>query len=315
MKILFVWTGVTSYMADCWRELASRPGVDLKTVVEKHASGAEFDAEKLFSGLDCTVVEPGGICDFGGWKPDVLFAVGWRSRTVRTAVLSQNFRQVPKICCFDMPWRTSLRCFAARFVLHRYLRNFAAAFVPGESAARYARWLGFRTVSKGLFSLDVSRFSGRRGDSGFLYIGRDAPEKRLDLLRAAHERYRELGGKWKLEIYGGGRFVQPCDVPAVYAENACLVLTSAFDPWPLVILEATAAGLAVVASDRCGNARELGARVFPFGDAEAAARAMLDAERGAVKPAGPERAARYDCAKWADRVLRIASAPGEEAAT
>lgn len=52
MKILFVWTGVTSYMADCWRELSSRPGVELKVVVEAAPSGRHFDAAQILSGLD-----------------------------------------------------------------------------------------------------------------------------------------------------------------------------------------------------------------------------------------------------------------------
>ncbi len=58
MKILFVWTGVTSYMADCWRELQRRPGVELKVVVERVDSGKEFDAEKVLAGLDRTSSSP-----------------------------------------------------------------------------------------------------------------------------------------------------------------------------------------------------------------------------------------------------------------
>ena len=43
MNILFVWTGVTSYMADCWRALASRPDVSLKIVIEeKNEPGSAF---------------------------------------------------------------------------------------------------------------------------------------------------------------------------------------------------------------------------------------------------------------------------------
>ena len=59
MNILFVWTGVTSYMADCWRELSCLEGVSLQVVVEQVASGRAFDAAKVLSGFDCCVVELG----------------------------------------------------------------------------------------------------------------------------------------------------------------------------------------------------------------------------------------------------------------
>ena len=306
-KILFAWTGVTSYMADCWRELAGRGSVDLRVVVERCGSGGEIDAARVFRGFDAKLVDPGEAVGFGAWAPDVVFAVGWRSPTVRRIVAGAEFAGVPKVCCFDMPWRWLPRCIAARWALKPILRRYRAAFVPGAVAARYARWLGFRSVHKGLFSLDTSRFRGGAGGSGFVYIGRDAPEKRLDLLRRAHARYREMGGAWPLDFYGGGgRFVQPADVPALYRGHGCLVLASEFDPWPLVLLEATAAGLPAIVSDRCGNADELGARKVRFGDVEAMARAMAEAERGEIAPAGAGRAAEYDSRVWADRVLEIA---------
>ena len=106
MKILFVWTGVTSYMADCWRRLQQEEGIELKIVVELAEIGKEFDREKVLKSLDTCVVNdwsmdqltngPTGqgaialtrqrangltgqeaIAQFlGEWKPDVMFAVG-----------------------------------------------------------------------------------------------------------------------------------------------------------------------------------------------------------------------------------------------
>jgi len=119
--------------------------------------------------------------------------------------------------------------------------------------------------------------------SGFLYIGRYSSEKRIDLIEKAYARYRELGGTWKLDFYGqGGKFVQPDEMPGIYASHACLLLASAFDPWPLVILESRAAGMEVIASDRCGNCDELGARKVPYGDVEAMAREMLKVSQNMV---------------------------------
>ena len=41
MRILFVWTGLTSYMGDCWRELAGRRDVDLKVLVAVEGRNAQ----------------------------------------------------------------------------------------------------------------------------------------------------------------------------------------------------------------------------------------------------------------------------------
>lgn len=305
MKILFVWTGVTSYMADCWRELARKSDIELKVVIERHSSGSKIDTSKVLSEFDVQVVSGSGEIALDEWVPSVIFTVGWHSKTIRAVVTSAKYQAIPKICCFDMPWRWQLRCVAARWVLHPFLCKYRAAFVPGEMAARYARWLGFRKIYKGLFSLDASRFANEPGKQGFMFIGRNAPEKRIDVIKAAYELYKRKGGKWSLDIYGGNNFVQPSEVPGLYSRHACLLLASSFDPWPLVMLEATAAGLMVIASERCGNVGELGARSVPYGNIAAMADAMMDAERGVLKAAGRERTARYDSHVWADHVVSI----------
>ena len=305
MKILFVWTGVTSYMADCWRELARKPDIELKVVIERHSSGAEIDVSKTLSGFNVQLVSDSDEVALGEWMPNVIFAVGWHSKTVRSVVTSAKYQAIPKVCCFDMPWRWQPRCIAARWVLHPFLRKYSAAFVPGERAARYAQWLGFRKIHKGLFSLDTSRFANEPGKQGFMFVGRNSPEKRIDVIKAAYELYRRNGGKWGLDIYGGSNFVQPSEVPNLYRSHACLLLASSFDPWPLVMLEATSAGMMVIASDRCGNVDELGAISVPYGDISAMADAMMDAERGALKASGRGRTSRYDSRIWAEHVVSI----------
>ena len=100
MKILFAWTGVTSYMADCWRRLQSLDGVELKVVVENVHSGSAFEGERVLGGLDFALVESGARGDaagglLDGWKPDVVFAVGWHSLLMRDLVRRDDWRDVP----------------------------------------------------------------------------------------------------------------------------------------------------------------------------------------------------------------------------
>lgn len=198
------------------------------------------------------------------------------------------------------------------------------AFVPGEVCARYARWLGFRRVYKGLFSIDTKRFSPPSPapittsdyplttKNYFLYIGRNSPEKRLDDLRAAHKLYREQGGTLELRMYGKGLeggFVSPEQVPALMHGAAAFVLASDFDPWPLVLLEAMSAGCPVIASDRCTNRPELGKnwQVFKVGDVDGLARAMMaaGAQSLVVRDENIALARQYDCREWVKRVRKI----------
>lgn len=52
-KILFVWTGVTSYMGDCWRRLSACADVELKVVIADRSGGygTAFQNEKVMRGF------------------------------------------------------------------------------------------------------------------------------------------------------------------------------------------------------------------------------------------------------------------------
>lgn len=312
MKILFVWTGVTSYMADCWRRLASLEAVDLRIQVENVDSGSLNDASELFKGL--------ATVDFNtqsdpGWKPDVVFAASWRSRITRKTLAHRLLRDVPKIFCLDMPWRFSPRCILARFVLRGYLSAFESVWVPGRSARRYARWLGFSDgrIHEGLYAVDDEKFRCETpacGRKGFLFVGRYSPEKRIDIVEKAYSKYRTMGGSWGFSAYGqGGKYVDASGMPGLFASHACLLLASSFDPWPLVALEARFSGCEVIASDRCGNCDELSLRKVPYGDVDAMAEEMLSVEKELSSPLcsiSPLPSPVYSCRVWAERAYSIA---------
>lgn len=331
MKVLFVWTGVTSYMADCWRALSLAPDVELKVLIAERPGGygTAFDAAAVMRNLDWSFCRDlAAWKDLDGWRPDVVFSVGWREPLCRQAARWRPWAAVPKICCFDMPWEWKPKKIAARFVLWSFLRRFRAAYVPGRVSARYAKWLGFRSVFTGLFGIDVRAIRSvptpavRRG---FVYVGRLSPEKRIDVLAKAYRLYRERGGRWGLDVYGIGSeafrledipgvalkgFAQPGQVRAAYRSAGALVLTSSWDPWPLVIAESCAAELPVVCTDHCWNACELirgNGTVVPVGDARALAEEMLSLERtGSDRARGSDSLVEpYSCEAWSERVCKI----------
>lgn len=337
MKLLFVWTGFTSYMGDCWRALAAMPGVELKVLIvdREGGYGTAFKGEKIMRGLDYEVVRDAGEVERSGTRafgPDVAFIVGWREPVCRYLATCDWLKTVPKVCCFDMPWEWKLRKFAARFVLRRYLSNFAAAFVPGAVCARYARWLGFRRIERGLFGIDVEGIGSAKAPTpgeGFLFVGRLSQEKRIKDLAAAYVRYRGRcrNGRapWRLDVYGMGPeerwlkgiegvvlhgFVQPEEVRAAYHRAGAFVIASEWDPWPLVIAESCAAGLPVICTEHCWNVPELvkeNGVVCGVGDTEAMAKAMdeISAGRNIAAETGRMLIAPYSCANWAKRVVEL----------
>lgn len=307
MRILFVWPGLTGYMGDCWRELAGRNDVELRIAVniEGNQYGQAFSPADVLRDLDWnTQLQK-------GWKPDVAFIVGWRDKLCRTATLSEWLSDVPKVCCFDMPWDWRLRKIFARFVLDPYLRRFVAAFVPGVVSYSYAKWLGFKRIYKGLFATDLRRFESmaRTDDAeGFLYVGRESFEKGIDVLRAAHSLYSEQGGKWGLRIVNNA---SPSELGAIYGSARAFVLASRWEPWGVVLAEAAGAGLPIICTDKCGARNEVvqdgvNGRIVKAGSVAALADAMAEVEKGGFDGAvGRVMAANYGCSPWADRVINI----------
>ena len=52
-------------------------------------------------------------------------------------------------------------------------------------------------------------------------------------------------------------FVQPHDMPDLFARASVFVLPSNYEPWGVVIHEALSSGMPVLCSDKCGAAYDL----------------------------------------------------------
>ena len=154
-----------------------------------------------------------------------------------------------------------------------YARIFAVT--PEEQAATQAR-----------FHLDADR-------KYFLYSGRLVTVKRVDTLIDAFARIAEQRPQWDLLIIGGGPleaelksrvpdhlrrrvvwtgFINDADELArLYSCGDVFILPSSYEPWAVVVCEAAAAGLPIVASRVVGAAGELcregvNGRLFTPGD-------------------------------------------------
>jgi len=348
MKIIFVWTGVTGYMGDCWRALQQIPGVCLKVFIEeKRETDTSFNHLEAFHGLDVILAYENDPLDqvvirreVSAFAPDVIFVVGWRARLSRFFALEKQVESIPKVLIFDLPFEWTIRKLLAPVILGPYLRRFQKAFVPGAKASTYARWLGFKEnqIEKGLFCTDIQRFKNTFNKRAllslyprrFFYVGRYAPEKRLDLIADAYKHYRTcVANPWPLTCVGTGSdrkylcgcegiqdlgFKQPSELADIFQEHGAFLFLSDFEPWGGVLEEACAAGLPIICTEACGAQEALvkdNGIVCPVGDRQAIANAMVqlhnvsDDRLREMGKRGLELVAPYSCEAWSERVIGI----------
>jgi len=172
---------------------------------------------------------------------------------------------------------------------------FSGASYGGKPQLRYLEQLRFdikksapfyNVVDNDFFATSSSAF--RKGNQPsdfslppryFLFVGRMAPEKNIDLLLKAFAEYRRTGGQAHLVLAGEGplrislqtlaenlgvtsqcHFMGNLDARQLlplYAFADAFVLPSTSEPWGLVVNEAMAAGLPVIVSNHCGCAEDL----------------------------------------------------------
>ena len=179
-----------------------------------------------------------------------------------------------------------LRRWYARLV-NRYALG---AFAIGEAACRdFARW-GVRAEKTAILTYSnpaipsntqpdslCERFRGRR--NAFLFVGSIEPRKGVDVLLRAFACIAGTAEGWALILAGDDRSagkyqrgiaaqglgrhvlfrgpVAASAIGSVLRSAQVLVLPSRFDGWGVVLNEAAVAGLALIASDRCGAAYHL----------------------------------------------------------
>jgi glycosyltransferase involved in cell wall biosynthesis len=173
------------------------------------------------------------------------------------------------------------------FLRRAFIRGATGFLVPGSASRAYVRSLGVddadihtapNAVDTAIFAdqvaaarLDRAALRARLGLEGIvvLYVGRFAPEKGLDVLLEAAR-----GQRWQLVVAGAGReerslkaaasrnvqwpgYLQRDELVPWYASADVFALPSRSEPWGMVLNEAAAAGLPIVASARVGAAADL----------------------------------------------------------
>lgn len=267
---------LASYSVRFFRELAAR-GHALELIYTPAADAAPYAEFNL--GF-CAIAVADGDGDYRRqWLqqpdanlPDAALIVGWTEASERRA--GRRLRRLgrPVVCGIDNPWRGTLRQRVGMLIAPWYLQPMAnIAWVPGAPQVALARRLGFARVEQGYYCADFERFACTTPlasrQPALLFTGRLVTDKGVDLLVAAYRAYRQaVREPLALRVAGTGPlapllrgvpgiealgFVQPAELPALMARCQALVLPSRVENWGVVIHEAAAASLPVLASAQC----------------------------------------------------------------
>ena len=288
MRVAVLWNSLPSYLNVCLRALQQVHGTELFVSRRLPQPGAPYRDDQ-FAWIETSYtyeLRPDAdqllprVRDF---RPDVLLVASWNHSAYRKICRAMRSQAV-RICAMDNQWRGTAKQWLGVLTAPMYVRDcFDAAFVPGERQAAFARRFGFpeHRIWHGFYSCDQARFSAafRKDPAGignrqaFLYVGRLVPDKAVDILLRAYRQYRRSSSlPWPLYVAGEGPlraqferepgvcyqgFVQPHSLPDLFGRASCFVLPSRFEPWGVVIHEATAAGLPVICTPECGAAVHL----------------------------------------------------------
>jgi len=336
-------------MAACWRALSQRDGVEVFVVARRPESGSAVEfTTGIMDGIDCELLTQAQMDDperlskiVRDQKPDVVVLCGWGSPSYPTVAQDPALASAKFIMTMDTPFSGTIRQRLGGVAKRSYFKRFDHCVVAGERTHRLAQTLGFSEsiLTRGVYSVDGAAFetaiaqraSLDQWPANFLYVGRYAAVKGLDVLVDAYQRYRDRCQRdgqtpWTLTTCGKGEesrrfegleghtdrgFTQPDELPGIMAQSGAMVISSRYEPWGTVLAEAGFAGLPIVCTEACSAHLDVvrtyyNGVVTPTDDAGALAEALRWIhDRRAIAPELGRRsralAGPYGAEAWADR--------------
>ncbi len=279
LKLSVLWSALAGYSVAFFRELALSHDVRIQLIYQTASADApyaSFDLSFCNSVLQDSPEIRGQLEPaIAGFRPDAMLMISWNYRHFMQIARALRQRGVHVVSAMDNQWCGRAKQYLGIIASPFYLRPCIDTFlVPGSSQAKFARKLGYNNVLYGYAAADVDCFRNTvpiiQRERSFLFVGRLVQAKNIAGLVEAYQLYRKLvKNPWHLKVVGTGPlsaqmlgmsglrmlgFVQPAELPAVMKAARCLVLPSLVEPWGVVIQEAAAAGLPIIASCKCGAA-------------------------------------------------------------
>lgn len=302
MKFLFLYAEVTGYLMTCLQALQRHPSateVRVYQALDLPETGYNFATAPLpvhdAIGRTAAAIWP----EIEAYGPDVVYVSGWSFPEYLKLARRLRKRGATTIIGNDTPWYGTARQWLGALSSPFWLRPvFDWMWVPGPSHERFARRLSFsRACTRtGLLSADVDAFQAAAADREpaarkvLLSAGSFLPNKGMDRICEAFLAQVSAGvDDWDLMLVGAKDtaqripvherirvlpFVQPQEMPALFAQADAFVLASLRESWGVVVHEAAAAGLPLLLSERAGAVdlflrdRYNGWRFDPFAQAD-----------------------------------------------
>lgn len=212
-------------------------------------------------------------------NPAMLVSAGWFVKEyVRASKKISKHLKIPTVVYSDTQWRGTLRQRINSIVSPFHLKKaFTHIWVAGIYQFEYARKIGFKKneIIFNALSCDIELFNkvdieNKKNNypKTFLFIGRFIKIKGIEYLIEAWGKIADKKG-WTLTLIGDGPlkqnysnnqdivikdFMKQTDLILEMQNSGCLILPSLFEQWSLVLHEAAAAGLPIIATDVCGAA-------------------------------------------------------------
>jgi glycosyltransferase involved in cell wall biosynthesis len=342
LKVVFCWSDISGYMAACWRALNESTEVDVFVIAFQALTETAFGS-RLMQDIPCKLLDLEERNDamaieqlVRSLHPDVIVIGGWLHQPYCKLVAVDKLQDTAFVMGMDTPWQDNLRQRLAPFALRSYLQRMERVVVTGERSWQYAKRLGFATkrIDRGLYGIDYQSWlplwdarSQATWPRSFLFVGRYISIKAVDVLIQAYQAYRQQANDpWDLVCCGQGElksqlaeqpgiidrgFLQPDEMNSIWQSAGAFILPSRFDPWPLAIVEAAAAGLPIICTDTCGSGVEVvrswyNGLVIPEDNVMALTQALLTFDRYHAKlpvwgKRSQELAAPYSTSIWVDR--------------
>lgn len=212
-------------------------------------------------------------------NPILIVTSGWMDKFYINACKKLRVLNIPILAVSDTQYYGTIRQrLGIYYFKFFYKRAFTHLWVAGPLQFEYAKRLGFKNneIIFNFLSADLSIFNTYYNNTinlkknnyphQFLFVGRFAPEKGLNVLLDAWNAIEDKKD-WKLMMLGNGPlkeqlqnyndikvldFVQPEELEDIIKQSGCLLLPSIKEPWALVLQEFSAAGLPIIASNVCG---------------------------------------------------------------
>ncbi|MEJ2367691.1 MAG: glycosyltransferase family 4 protein [Acidobacteriota bacterium] len=278
MKITILWSSLTPYMVALFRCMSEAEGANLQLIYQPpidHAPIDEFDLSFCGELLDARGCSLDKLCRaIRTFHPDCIFMSSWNFTTYRRACRRLRKDGVFVVASMDNQYLGTMKQRLGILTSPWFLKPAIDTFlVAGDRQAAFARMLGFDDVMYGFYTAETDRFLTEdvlpSRPPAFLFVGRLVEAKGIRDLASGYRAYREsVDNPWDLLIAGTGPleseiqdvqgithlgFIQPGELPGIMMKARCLVLPSRFEPWGVVVHEAAASGMAVIASHRCGS--------------------------------------------------------------